>query len=244
VIGGMPKAFATVRLSRSQDGEEDAIAVDVAGEELFDADDFDEESMVQIAVRLTEAFERAVEAREARLVAALRGMVDAVNRHVDGERDGITRAISAAWGALEGKGDYVPRAQLTAAIAERDEARAKVSGTWGVLLDALQASGEVTGEVRALMEAVGIKPKVTPCDVHPHSTGGNIKTIGLFPRHGQTRSEAYSEWARKGGRLCVCGRDAVDAPVRSVRVTNVRLDDGTPAEFMLISSDRTEWPED
>ncbi len=54
--------------------------------------------------------------------------------------------------------------------------------------------------------------KKEPCSVHPHATGGEIKTIGLFPRYeGQSAEERYSEWARVR-ETCTCGRDKGDEP--------------------------------
>ena len=49
--------------------------------------------------------------------------------------------------------------------------------------------------------------KPPPCAVHPYTTQGEIKTIGLFPREGQTDFEAYAEWSRKLGKVCACGLD-------------------------------------
>jgi hypothetical protein len=49
------------------------------------------------------------------------------------------------------------------------------------------------------------------CAVHPRATGGEIKTIGLFPAPGETDDEAYARWATKRGEKCVC----VGAPTPS-----------------------------
>lgn len=93
----------------------------------------------------------AVEQREAPLRGALRGMVDAVNRHVDGDRDGITRAISAAWAALDGHGDYVPKAELDALTAKLKAAM--------VIIDSMEA--ERRADVVPFLVAAGLK-KPTP----------------------------------------------------------------------------------
>ena len=43
------------------------------------------------------------------------------------------------------------------------------------------------------------------CQVHPRATGGEIKTIGLFPRDGETDDECYARWAtERRGLKCSC----------------------------------------
>jgi hypothetical protein len=50
---------------------------------------------------------------------------------------------------------------------------------------------------------------VSACPVHPHATGGEIKTIGLLPVSGMTDAQVYSRWALKSGRECVCRPESV-----------------------------------
>lgn len=45
---------------------------------------------------------------------------------------------------------------------------------------------------------------VVSCDVHPHRTGGEVKSIGLFRWNGETHEEAYARWAVRIGKRCSC----------------------------------------
>ena len=109
---------------------------------------------------ITAALNSRVEQREARLRGALQGL-----RPHARAWNGISLELIEA--ALAGTGpDYVPRAELAKAIAERDAARAKVTDTWGVLFDALQDTGGEIGPVhRQLMAALGLKVKTRPGEV-------------------------------------------------------------------------------
>lgn len=48
-----------------------------------------------------------------------------------------------------------------------------------------------------------------PCLVHHHATGGEILTIGLYPRDGQTAEQCYAEWRLRCGKRCTCEPESV-----------------------------------
>lgn len=50
---------------------------------------------------------------------------------------------------------------------------------------------------------------MTPCPVHPYATGGEIKTIGLFLRPGESHASRYAAWAMGCGVKCVCAAPPV-----------------------------------
>lgn len=95
----------------------------------------------------------AVDQREARLVGALRKMVELTERtpliQLD-HRTKLGRAHKEACAALEGHGDYVP-------IAELEAERAKVKALQAAL-DVLDATETMTADVvRAYLEAAGLR---------------------------------------------------------------------------------------
>lgn len=49
-----------------------------------------------------------------------------------------------------------------------------------------------------------MRPLPVACPVHPHTTYGEIKSIGLEIAEGETIAEAYSRWALKMGWVCIC----------------------------------------
>ena len=103
---------------------------------------------------LNAAHKKAVEAREARLVAALREVVQFSDTAWGNTEPWprFNRIADACRAALSGHGDYVPRAELE---AERERTR----GVWAVLADIANTGGLGSDEARELMRVLGIEAK-------------------------------------------------------------------------------------